>query len=152
MREQSSETVRPEKARSTGSVLPLLGLLVGVWAIIPPYISTFGDLNVEERVEFADHVVPGVLVIAVSVLGYLQLRSREPSPMLLFVAGGAILLAGFWMVATHAGLISQARQDMVPYSAVAWHFLPGVAVGLLGVAWTIRFWESEPAEETNSGS
>lgn len=152
MREQSSETVPPERARSTTSVLPLLGLLVGVWAIVPPYINTFGDLNLEDRVEFADHVVPGVLVLAMSVLGYVLLRRPEPSPMLMFVAGAAILLAGFWMIATHAGLISQARQDMVPYGAVAWHFLPGVAVGLLGVAWTVRFWESEPSDGAKSGS
>lgn len=139
MREASSD-------RDTGSRLPLLGLLVGVWAVIPPYVHAFGKLNVESRVEFADHVVPGIVVLAVSALGLVLLRSASPSPMLLFVGGAAIALAGLWMVATHLPLVNQARDGIVPGGAVAWHSLPGLAVSLLGVAWTIRFWDSEEAE------
>ena len=133
-------------ARPERSWLPLLGLLVGAWAIIPPYVKGFGDLNVESRVEFADHVLPGVAVLAVSVLGFLLLRSPSPSQTLLFVGGGVITLAGFWMSATHAPLVKQYRDDLVVGGAVVWHGLPGLVVTLLGVAWVIRFWGSEDDE------
>ena len=132
----------PERSR-----LPLVGLVVGVWAIIPPYLHAFGKLNVEHRVEIADHVIPGVAILAVSVLGLLLLRSAAPSAILLFMGGGVIALSGFWMVATHVGLVKQARQDIVPGGAVVWHSLPGVAVLLLGVAWTIRFWDTDDTDE-----
>ena len=146
----------PEAPSDRGSdsrppLLPLLGLLVGVWAIIPPYVHAFGKLNVEDRVEFADHVVPGIVVLVVSALGLVLLRSARPSPLLLFVGGGVIALAGLWMVATHLPLISQARDEIVPGGAVVWHGLPGLAVSLLGGAWTVRYWESETAEEPSSG-
>ena len=141
---------RPATARGTGSWLPLLGVLIGLWAIIPPYVKTFGDLGVTNRVEVADHVIPGIAVIVVSLLGYLLLRSADPSELALFVGGAIVTLAGFWMVATHVGLISQARDDVVPVKAVVWHGLPGLVVTALGVVWTIRFWEAE-ADEAASG-
>ncbi len=140
---------RPPGAGET-SRLPLLGLLVGVWAIVPPYVNAFGELNVEARVEFADHVLPGLVVLAVCAISLFVLRSPDPSQLVLFVAGGVIALAGFWMVATHAPLISQGRNGLAPWGAVIWHSLPGVVVTLLGLAWVIRFWGSE-ADEADSG-
>lgn len=134
----------PPPSAEAGSSLPLLGLLVGLWAIVPPYVHAFGKLDVESRVEFADHVVPGVAVLAVSVLAYFLLRSPDPSQLLLFIGGATITLAGFWMVATHFPLIRQGRDDLAPWGAVIWHSLPGVVVTLFGVVWTIRFWGSEP--------
>lgn len=128
---------------SPGSNIPLIGLVIGVWAIVPPYVHAFGKLNVESRVEVADHVIPGILVLAVSLLGCFLLRPAEPSQLALFVSGGAVTLAGFWMVATHFPLISQARQGIAAWGAVGWHGVPGVAVTLLGVLWTIRFWGVE---------
>ncbi len=135
---------------SERSRLPFVGLLVGVWAVIPPYLNAFGKLNVEHRVEITDHVIPGITILAVSVLGLLLLRSAAPSALLLFMGGGIIALCGFWMVATHVGLVKQARQNIVPGGAVVWHSLPGVAVLLLGVAWTIRFWDTDKADQAPS--
>lgn len=132
------------RARPGGQALPLLGVLFGVWSIVPPYVDVFGELNVSDRVEVVDHVVPGLVVIAIGVVGLLSLRAARPAPLLLFIGGAVVSLAGFWMVATHFGLVSQARQHVVAAGTVAWHGLPGVAVTLLGVAWTIRFWETEP--------
>jgi len=126
-----------------GSRLYLLGLVIGVWAVLPPYVTAFGDLHVESRVEVADHVVPGVIVLAFSGLAYLVLSSE----LALFTGGAVITLAGFWMVATHVGLISQVRNDIVPLSALLWHGLPGVAVIVLGLVWAIRFWGSEAEAE-----
>lgn len=137
--------------RPAGPWLPLVGLVIGVWAIIPPYVKRFGDLNVESRVEIADHVVPGIVVIAVALLGFLLLRSRTPSQLLLFVGGGCISLAGFWMVATHFPLVKQLRDDRVTGGAVIWHSLPGLVVTLLGVVWVIRFWGSEDDAAGSAG-
>ena len=136
-----------------GYRLPLLGLLIGLWAIVPPYASLFGKLEVKSAaVEFVDHVVPGAVVIAVAVLGYIQLRPPEPSQLVLFVGGVVITLAGFWMLSTHVGLINQTREGDVPGGALAWHGLPGIAVTLLGVAWTVRFWATDDAtKETSVG-
>lgn len=120
--------------------LPLLGLLIGLWAIVPPYIVRFGELDVRSSVEFVDHAIPGAVVMFVAFLGYVQLRSTDPSQTQLLVGGGVIALAGFWMLSTHVGLIAEARQGDVPAGAVAWHGLPGLAVLLLGLVWAARFW------------
>lgn len=150
---KTREAERSASAAKPSFLLPLLGLLIGVWAIIPPYVNRFGDLNVESRVEFADHVLPGIAVLAISVLAYLVVRSAEPSHFLLFVGGGVIVLAGLWMVATHAPLVSQYRNDMVAGGAVLWHGLPGVGVFLLGVVWVLRFWgDADEVDKGASGS
>jgi len=125
---------RPGRSR-----LPLIGLLVGLWAIVPPYIVLFGRLQVRAVVELVDHAVPGAVVIAVAALASVQLRSARPSQLLLFAGGAVITLAGFWMLTTHLGLVGQARQGLVSGGAVAWHGLPGVAVMVLGLSWTARF-------------
>lgn len=137
------------RAQAVPPTLPLVGLLMGVWAIIPPYVGTFGKLDVTSRLEFADHVVPGVAVLVVAALSLLAVRSREPSQTLLFVGGGIIALAGFWMSATHLPLISDGRDGISPWGTIAWHGVPGVAVTLFGLLWTIRFWGSD--EDDASG-
>src|SRR5688500_11863825 len=86
-------------AESAGTWLPLVALVAAVLAILPPYVDAFGKIDVEQRVEFADHVVPGVAVLVIAVVAYLLMRSPEPSQLLLFVGGAAITLAGLWMVA-----------------------------------------------------
>jgi hypothetical protein len=135
------------RADAGSPTLPLVGLVMGAWAIIPPYLGAFGELDVESRVEFADHVVPGIVVLAVAALSFLTLRSREPSQMLLFVGGGLITLAGFWMVATHFPLIQQGQDGVSPWGTIAWHSVPGVVVTLFGLLWTIRFWGSDEADD-----
>lgn len=123
------------------SKLPVVGLLIGAWAMVPPYVVLFGSLQVRSSiVEFVDHVLPGAVVIAVSALALIQLRTGQPSETLLLLGGAVIMLAGLWMLSTHVGLISQTRQGIVPAGAVGWHGVPGVAVTLLGVSWTARFW------------
>lgn len=136
---------RPADAGGSLPWLPLLGLLIGAWAIVPPYIHAFGKLNVEHRVEITDHVIPGIAVLLVCALGFFLLRSPAPSGLLLLMAGGVVALAGFWMVATHVGLIHQARQGTVPTGALVWHGLPGVVVLLLGLVWTVRYWDVDEA-------
>lgn len=133
-----ASAVRPDQSR-----LPLVALIVGVWAIVPPYVVLFGELRVSSLVEFVDHAIPGFVVIAAAVLGHLQLRRSQPAHLVLFLGGGFMTLAGLWMLSTHAGLINETRLGNVPGGAVAWHFAPGLAVLLLGGVWTARFWGSD---------
>lgn len=126
--------------RSGSSGLPLLGVLTGLWAMVPPYVEPFGALAVRRSVELLDHVVPGAVVLAVALAAYLLLGAGRPAPMLL--GGLVISLAGLWILATHVGLVAQARQGIAPSGAVAWHGLPGIGVTLLGVVWSARFWSA----------
>lgn len=126
-------------ARSTPDRgLPLAGLVIGVWAVLPPYVGP--RLNVEPRVEFADHVVPGVVVIALSLAAVVAgaRAARASTPM--FVAGLAVVLAAVWMIATHVPLLAQASRGEVSYFAALYHTAPGVAVAALGGAWVARNW------------
>ena len=127
----------------SGVGLPALGVLAGLWAVVPPYVVLFGELAVRSSVELVDHVLPGAVVVTVALIAYLLLRAKAASSMLLLVFGLVITLAGFWMLSTHIGLISQARQGIAPGGAVIWHGLPGIALTILGVVWTTRFWAAD---------
>ncbi|MFP5375461.1 MAG: hypothetical protein ACLGIO_01590, partial [Acidimicrobiia bacterium] len=91
------------------------------------------------RVEVADHVVPTVLMIALSVAALAS--ARRPAPGLFpLVAGMGVLLAGLWMTATHVPLVAQASRDEVSAGAAAYHTVPGLAVLALGVVWVAAHW------------
>lgn len=127
--------------------LPFLGLAVAAWALLPPYSGP--DLQTEMRVEIADHVVPSILMIVLSLAALVRRRragfgSAASSFMLL--AGLGILLAGFWMVATHLPLVAQARRGEVPGGTAAYHTAPGVAVILLGLVWAALHWNDSAPE------
>lgn len=114
-----------------------LGFLVGCWALLPPY--TGPALNTSDRVEFIDHVVPSIVIIAISALAFLF--ARRGATAVLFPAGLGIFLAGFWMTATHAPLVLQATRQEAPWGATIYHSLPGLAVLALGAAWAFTFRE-----------
>lgn len=121
--------------------LPFLGLVAAGWALLPPY--TGPDLATEMRVEIADHVVPSVLMIVLSVAALMRTRRSEagaPSGSFFLIAGLGIVLAGFWMVATHVPLVAQARRGEVTNGVAAYHTAPGVAVLLLGLLWVALHW------------
>ncbi len=113
-----------------------LGLVVGSWALLPPYSGP--PLNTADMVEFVDHVVPGVVVIAISVASLLLARAGRAAGARL-PAGLGIVLAGFWMVATHLPLVLQATRQQAPWGATIYHSLPGLAVLALGVAWAVIY-------------
>lgn len=116
------------------------GVLVGAWALLPPY--TGPELNTLDRVEFADHVVPGVAVILISLAAMALARRGTGSTR--FAAGLGVVLAGFWMTATHAPLVIQAVREQAPWGATIYHTLPGLAVLALGIVWASTY-RSEPA-------
>ncbi|PLS76470.1 MAG: hypothetical protein CYG61_01925 [Actinobacteria bacterium] len=127
--------------------LPFLGLAVALWALLPPY--TGPDLATEMRVEIADHVVPAILMMVLSLAALLRGRragAGAQAGTFMLLAGMGILLAGFWMVATHVPLVAQARRGEVPGGTAAYHTAPGVAVALLGLVWAAVHWNDAAPE------
>jgi hypothetical protein len=86
--------------------------------------------------EVVDHVFPGVLVLLLVVAAIV--RRAQPDSFML-AAGVGVLLAGFWMVATHLGLVSQAFNGQVSKAAALYHCSTAAAVAALGVAWVWKY-------------
>lgn len=118
-------------ARTT---LPLAGLALGLWAALPPYVGP--SMPLDPVVEVVDHVVPSVLILAVSAAALAE-RVRAATTVM-FVGGLLVALAGFWMVATHVPLLVQAAQGLVSWTPAVWHFAPGLAVVVFGGLWALR--------------
>lgn len=122
-------------------ILPGAGVVAGAWALLPPY--TGPTLNTAARVEFADHVVPGIVVVAISMLALFV--GRRGGNQLLLAAGLGVVLAGFWMTATHLPLVVQATRGEAPWGATVYHSLPGLAVLVAGVAWAASYYSDPTA-------
>jgi hypothetical protein len=118
---------------------------MSAWALLPPYSGP--KLNTETRVEVADHVVPAIVMIVVSVTIILLSRKRAPTGTVSLVAGFLISLAGLWMVATHVPLLGQAARGTndVTWAAGAYHFAPSLAVLILGLVWVGAHWSEAPS-------
>jgi len=118
-------------------VLPWIGVAVGLWALIPPYVGP--ELaNLKSKVEIADHVVPSLVMVALSVICLVRARTGRPDGSFPLVAGMTFALAGLWMTATHLPLIAQARRHQVPTTAALWHMSAGVVVLVFGGLWSAR--------------
>lgn len=120
----------------------LSGPVIGVWAVVPPYFGP--KLNVTGRVEVADHVVPGIVVLVATLVTVMGLRRAQGS-VVASVSGLVVLLAGIWMVATHVALVRQAVHHVAPSGAVAFHAVPGLAVVALGLLWSVMAWSTSSA-------
>lgn len=130
--------------------LPYIGLAVGVWALAAPYVLLGPDLNAASKNEFADHVVPGLLMIVLSAVMLGRSRSDKTAGTTYpLIAGFGIVLAGIWMTATHLPLVRDARNDIVDGGVAAWHTLPGLVVLAVGLVWAATFWSdaAPPAEQ-----
>lgn len=116
--------------------MPLLGagLVIGVVAMLPAFFT--GGIHLRRSVELVDHVVPGIVVLALVLLAIL--RNAKPESFMLG-AGVGILLAGFWMIATHAGLASQALDGQASKLGAAYHCATALAVEILGLVWAWRY-------------
>ena len=133
-------------AGSLRTALPYAGLVLGVWALVAPYVLLGPDLNAEGSREFADHVVPGVLVLALSAAMLARNRRGAAAGSFPLVAGMGVALAGLWMTATHLPLVSDASDGVVSESVAAWHTVPGLVVLALGVVWAGVHWsDAAPA-------
>ncbi len=124
-------------------LVPATGLFAGAWALLPPYSGP--ALDTAMRVEIADHVVPGIAVLVVSVVSLLVARNGAGGAGFMLVAGLAVLLAGLWMTATHVPLVIDATRDRAPAGATLYHAAPGVAVLALGFLWAAFYWSEAPS-------
>ena len=125
--------------------LPFAGLAIGLWAAIAPYAGLGPELNASARNEFADHVVPGAILIVLSSVTLLRTKRGTEGGSFPLLSGFAVLLAGLWMTATHVPLVKDARHDIVHTDVAAWHTLPGLVVMILGGLWAATFWSEADA-------
>ena len=141
--------------------LPWAGIVVALWATLPKYSGP--TLVTKSSTEVVDHIIPGVLVFLASVAALVAVRGRDAAeaegrgPGLTgFVAGLVILLAGFWMVATHVPLLAQASRGDAPWAATIYHSSAAFAVFGFGLLWTVAHWGDlaamEAAEKRASSS
>lgn len=135
----------PGRASSMRQGLPYAGSVVGVWAALAPYALLGPDLNAQGSREVVDHVVPGVLMIALSVATLARHRRGATGGTFGLLAGFGVLLAGLWMTATHLPLVTDAREGAVSDSVAAWHIVPGLVVMALGLVWAAAHWSSAAA-------
>ena len=143
--EQQARSLSPEP--DLRRWLPFLGLAVGVWALLPKYVTP--PLNTSDRAEFADHVVPGVVILGAS-LACLVWRNRQRLSLVPLFAGMAVVLAGFWMVATHLPLLVQAFGGDAPWAGTIYHTTSALAVFGLGLLWCATHWGDVAALEAQS--
>ena len=113
--------------------------MVGLWAVAPNFTGP-GLVLQDPSVEVIDHVVPGLIVVAASIVALVVAWSAARPWPTLFLSGGVVTAAGLWMVATHVPLLLQAVQGSAPWSGALYHLAPSAAVLWLGLAWTARYW------------
>ncbi|MGQ0744469.1 MAG: hypothetical protein ACT4OS_09075 [Acidimicrobiales bacterium] len=120
------------------SGLPVMGMVAGTWALLPAFSGP--ALATARRVEIADHVIPGVILLAVSAT-VLAVTARHALPAtILLSAGLAVVLCGLWMTLTHLPLAVLASKGQAPWAATVYHTAPGLAILAVGIVWARRFW------------
>jgi hypothetical protein len=96
--------------------VPYLGRAIGI------------VVDVASKVEIVDHVIPGTVVAAVgtylAVNAYRSTLASEARA----IGGGFCFLAGFWVLATHVPLISQAAQGKEAWGSTLWHAWTSVPI------------------------
>ncbi len=131
--------VQPDRAsRRRAPLLPVLGLVVGACATLPALVGP--ELATADAAEIADHLVPGLVVLAVSAVALVVGRSSRVSSVVPLAAGLVTSLAGLWMVATHVPLVAQATRHEAPWDATIFHGASAVMVLGVGLAWAWASW------------
>lgn len=132
-----------------------VGVLIGSWVAASIFVGPQLDLGPRRtELEFADHVLPGAVVIviclAVTLALFVGKRFRPAAASLLFYAGLGISLAGVWTTATHVPLVLQALRDQAPWPAALNYSIPAFAMLLFGIGWLFvyRGPYAAPAEQT----
>jgi hypothetical protein len=138
----------PDLAR----LMPLVGLGVAVWASLPQYSGP--RLNVSASKEFADHIIPAILVVLASIVGIMAGRRPQGPGALRLIAGMTVLLAGLWMMATHIPLLLQTMRggpDAASWPATIYHFSSALAVFGLGLLWSTVTWaEADDSDQATA--
>jgi hypothetical protein len=134
----AKEAVASGPLATPGRLVPAVGLVVGACAIVPVLVGP--KLNVTHDVEIADHLVPGVIVLAVSAAVLVLTRSGAVSGFAMLAAGLVVTLAGLWMAATHLPLVAQAARHDAPWGATIYHSASATLVLGFGLVWTATSW------------
>jgi hypothetical protein len=116
------------------AVLLGAGLVIGLYAMLPAIFT--GGIHLTRSVEVVDHVVPAVVVLALTVTTIVKVAKPEA---LMLAAGVVIVLAGFWMVVTHVSLAKQALNGQASKAGAAFHCSTALAVCALGIVWVWRY-------------
>jgi hypothetical protein len=132
MSQEAQPTRKAEEPPSTK--LFAVALIVGAYATMPGFY--LDGLHVKAGAEVVDHVVPGLVVLA---LVFVSILLGRRAGAVLLLAGVGILLAGFWMTDVHVALFRQALRGQAPAGATAYHCSTAVAVDILGVVWLWRY-------------
>jgi predicted membrane channel-forming protein YqfA (hemolysin III family) len=105
---------------------------LAAWTIAVPWLAeAIGlTLDVATRLEIADHVVPGVLVLVGVAL--LVTRGSPPGNKVSLYVGGVVFLSGLWITATHTPLIFDAVEGMARWDAALLHLSAGPPITALG--------------------
>jgi hypothetical protein len=119
--------------------LPYVGVVVALWAALPHFLTP--HLNTKDSAEVVDHLIPGVVVLAVCAT-VLLLRNRPAADTAGFLAGLVLLLAGLWMAATHVPLLAQATRGEAPWPGTIHHTASAAAVLAFSVVWIALNWGS----------
>lgn len=124
------------RSRLMGTAL----LVVGLFGLLAPYTGEpLGFLIVVRPiVEVVDHVVPGVVLVAVAAI--ILVTNRIP-----LIAALIAVLAGLWMTTTHLPLLVQASQGQVGWAAAWWHTAPGVVLLILSAVAVAVAWREAPS-------
>ena len=114
----SADTAGARRARWLAGAL----LLIGLWGTLAPYAGP--EVPVSSTVEVVDHVVPGILVLAIGAValwrGAFELLSTS-----------LVLLAGFWMTVTHVSLLAMGIRGQTPLDGAVWMFTPSAGTLLV---------------------
>jgi hypothetical protein len=125
----------------TASRLAIALTALGAWTIIVPFLGHplgFG-VKVSTIVEVVDHVFPGLAVAATG--GWLAVLSRRRSvagqwPAML--GGSVCFLAGWWVLATHIPLLSDASDGTAQWGTALWHASTSLPIIIVSLWFVLR--------------
>ena len=129
---------------------PVALALLGAWAIAVPYIGPeLGlRLDVASKVEFVDHVIPGIAaILSALLLFWVRASGGDASSVQWLVAAGAAFLAGVWMVSTHAPLVEDAARGAADWGPTILHNSPGLPLALLSLWLLFEALRREPGAQ-----
>ncbi|MGI8427002.1 MAG: hypothetical protein ACR2FO_07170 [Actinomycetota bacterium] len=120
-------------------VLSVALLMFGLWGLAAPYLSTALGfvIPVPAKVEFVDHVVPGIIILGVALFSIFT--GRLP-----LVGSLMALLGGFWMTMTHLPALRDGFRHIIPIQAALIHSLPGLAILAVAAAMSIKAYKLAP--------